>query len=272
MKISKARQRKVTTAFAVSAKDRSGKRATGVFVSLLNGTIICKRFRSGTIVSKILLVEDDNAFSAELSSYLRAKGYAVEIVTNCEKASDFLRVYAYDLVILDWELPDKPGVEFLADYRRGGGRTPVLMLTGRSAEQNVADGLELGADDYVTKPFSHAILGARIKALLRRPTDYTGDILQAGDLRVDPEKLIVMVGDSRLAIHRKEVEILCYLLRKRGQLVSADTILGAVWSSNDEATDYTVRQHIYSLRKKLSLAGLTDIIQTVHGSGYRINS
>lgn len=224
------------------------------------------------ILAKLLLVEDDKLLAGELVGFLKSKGFEVDHVLSAESAVDHLRVYSYDLIILDWNLPGQSGIDFLSDYRKSGGNLPTLMLTGQALDTQVEQGLDGGADDYVIKPFEPRILSARIRALLRRPEQINQQLMHIAGLEVDPENFTVKIEGEPIKLHRKEIEILCYLARRKGHLISAAMLLSSLWGAEKEATEYTVRQHIYSLRKKLASNGLADLIETVHGSGYRLNS
>ncbi len=220
-------------------------------------------------MAKILVVEDDKELLFAVENWLVLQDYLVETVANGADAADRLKFYQYDLLVLDWELPDGSGIEILASYRASGGQMPVLMLTGKGTITDKETGFDAGADDYLTKPFNMRELSARVKALLRRPGTTGGDLLKAGDLSVDPVSHKVMRGQSEIHLHPKEFALLEFFLRHPQQVFSPEALIDHVWSSYSDASPDSIRAYITKLRAKIGDKNKESIIRTVHGVGYR---
>lgn len=179
----------------------------------------------------------------------------------------------YDLIILDWMMPGQPGIEFLAKFRAAGVQTPVLMLTGMNTTQNKADGLETGADDYLTKPFDTRELVARVRALLRRPQALEGAQIAIGKICLDTRSTRVTCNGQDIALTRQEYLLLEFLMRNRDQVFSAETLVSRAWSTLSESSPDTVRVHMSRLRKKLEAGSGEDCpIKTMHRVGYMFDS
>lgn len=221
-------------------------------------------------MAKILLVEDDALIADSVVDALTAGGYTLEAVDNGNEGFDRLRLYHYDLAILDWNLPGLSGPEVLKKLRAAGTTTPVLMLTARREEAEKIEGLDSGADDYLTKPFSIKELSARIRALLRRPAQSFQNELKLGDLVIDPTACKAHRGGKEIDLLPKESAVLEFLIRHPNQLFDADQLLNYVWSSESDSSPEAVRQCIARLRKKLEVPGRKSPIVTLKGAGYRI--
>ncbi|CAM5786744.1 phosphate regulon transcriptional regulator PhoB [Castellaniella caeni] len=219
----------------------------------------------------ILIIEDEPAIQELLCLNLRHAGYAVQQAQNCQEALALIQQALPDLILLDWMLPDQPGVR-LARQLRGAARTrdiPLIMLTARSAEQDKVDGLEAGADDYLTKPFSLRELQARIKSLLRRRApQLTHDLIEVGGLTLDPGTHQVSGGGIALPMGPTEFRLLHFLMTHARRVYSRTQLLDQVWGDHVFVEERTVDVHIRRLRKALSPAALDHLIQTVRGAGY----
>ena len=216
---------------------------------------------------RIVLVEDDADLAFTVALALRREGWDVETFGTGGAALDHVREHGCDLVLLDLNLPDVDGLSVCRDLR-GHPPTravPILMLTARVDERDRLLGFELGADDYVTKPFSTRELVARIRALLRRAGPVASDDLVAGDLAIDRGAHRVTVAGSPLRLTKKEFDLLCLLVESRPRVVSRDTILSRVWGYTGEVETRTVDAHVKLLRKKIGESR----IETVVGVGYR---
>lgn len=222
-------------------------------------------------MAKILLVEDDKDLCAMIEDALVSQQHTVEMVHTGMDARDRLLTFNYDAVILDWNLPGLTGVSVLKELRERGNATPVIMLTGKSASEEKEIGLDTGADDYLTKPFSMRELQARIRALLRRPQGFTGTVLTAGDLTLDPVLRKVSRNGTELKLLPKEIALLEFFMRHKGQLFTAEAVLNRVWSSESEASPDSFRTCLKRLRQKIDQDGNESIIEYVHGLGYRLN-
>jgi DNA-binding response OmpR family regulator len=223
-------------------------------------------------MAKILLVEDEPDFSILIGEYLKTEHHVVEAVETGEDALDRLRFYKYDVVILDWMLPQLSGLEVCKRYRGTGGTTPILLLTAKKHVDEKEQGLDAGADDYLTKPFEMKELSARIRALLRRPQAFSGSVLQVGNLVLEPNTYRVTRSGDDISLLPKEFALLEFLMRHPNQVFSAEALLDRVWSSDSEASPETIRTYIKRLRKKIDLDGQPSILSTVHGVGYKLDA
>lgn len=218
-------------------------------------------------MAKIFLVEDDQDLANTVRTFLLFEHHSVEHVTDGEEAMTQLKSFEYDLLILDWELPRLHGIDILRRFRSHGGKTPVLMLTGRDTINEKEQGLDSGADDYLTKPFHMKELGARVRALLRRPAQASAtNVLTAGQLSVDTSKYRVTVNDEVVNLVPREFQLLEFFMRHQNQVFSAEALLNRVWPSDSEATSEALRTALKRLRKKIDPDG--KVLRTVHGVGY----
>lgn len=224
-------------------------------------------------MAKILLVEDDMGLSRMVRDWLTFEHHLVETADNGRDGLDKLQFYQYDLVILDWELPEMTGIEICKEFRSRGGTTPVLMLTGKGTIGDKESGFEAGADDYLTKPFHMKELSMRLKALLRRGgTALQGDTLKFRDLVLEPTSHRVTRDGKDLQLLPKEFALLEFLMRHPNQVFSAEALLSRVWASESDTTVDAVSTCIKRLRKKVDMDGQSSVIKTVHGVGYKLES
>lgn len=219
---------------------------------------------------RLLVVEDEPDLASAIARGLRQRGYAVDVALSYSEADIRLRSAGYDLVILDWALPDGSGLELCRALTSGDlplfepGRPKVLMLTARDAVDDRVAGLDAGADDYLVKPFAFAELAARVRALLRRDTE-AGPKLEVGDITVDPVRFVATRGDEILDLTVKEFALLEFFCSHPGEVLSQETLLEHVWDEMADPFTNTVRVTISNLRKKL---GDPPAIITVAGRGY----
>jgi DNA-binding response OmpR family regulator len=214
----------------------------------------------------VMIVEDEPPIGALLRTYLERAGYRVLWMRSGEDALTELRRHPVGLVLLDIGLPGIDGFEVC---RRIGGEVPVIMLTARDEEPDRVAGLEVGADDYVTKPFSPRELTARVKAVLRRTggrSPDAGDLLELGGLTLDRAAREVHLDGAEVQLTQREFDLLEYLVRHRGQVVSREQLLESVWDFRSPGETRTVEVHVAQLRKKL---GRPELIRTVRGVGYK---
>ena len=221
---------------------------------------------------RILVVEDEMKTRASIAEGFQLEGWNVLSASNGTEALDLLEHEPFDLVILDWRLPDRDGLDVLRDFRQRGRQTPVLILTARSTVPDRVAGLESGADDYLTKPFAFAELLARSRALLRRPVMSSGHFLRCGDLQLDTRARIAVRGDEEISLTPREVDILEYLLRYQGQIVTREMLERDVWKQSHRFTslDNVIDVQIMRLRRKVDRDGAEKLIHTVRGVGYRL--
>lgn len=215
---------------------------------------------------RMLIVEDERRLADSLAKGLTAEGFAVDVaydgVDGLHKAGEG----DYDLIVLDIMLPGMNGYRVCAALRAAGDETPVLMLTAKDGEYDEAEGLDTGADDYLTKPFSYVVLLARVRALLRRRTRGASPVLRVGALTVEPDRHRVSVGEREAELTAKEFAVLEYLAVRAGEVVSKSDILEHVWDFAYEGDVNIVEVYISALRRKLGAGWIT----TVRGAGYRL--
>ncbi|MBX9685756.1 MAG: response regulator transcription factor [Candidatus Obscuribacterales bacterium] len=222
-------------------------------------------------MAKVLLVEDDSELAETLVSWLRMENFTVERVALGEDGLQLLENYKYDLVVLDWGLPNLSGLELLRKFRAAGGSTPVIFLTGKDDISSKELGLDTGADDYLTKPFDVRELGARIRSLLRRPGGLLPKKIAVGNLALDTETRKVLLNSGAVRLTNREFSVLEFLLRHQNQVFSARALMDAVWPSESEASEDTVRSCVKNLRRKIT-EGDDCVLKTIPGAGYIIES
>jgi two-component system phosphate regulon response regulator PhoB len=223
----------------------------------------------------VLVVEDEPQIQELVAVNLEHLGHRVLRAASAEEAEQFIRAELPDVLVLDWMLPGESGLAF-ARRLRGDARTrelPILMLTARAMEQDKISGLEAGADDYLTKPFSPKELAARIKAVLRRRApQLSGDAVEVEGLRLDPASHRVSAGEHRLTLPPAEFRLLHFLLTHPGRVYSRAQLLDQVWGDHVYIEERTVDVHIRRLRKALEPSGHDKLIDTVRGAGYGLRA
>lgn len=222
---------------------------------------------------RILVVEDERAIREMVVFTLKRAGFAVSEAEDASAARRALVDHSPDLVLLDWMLPDLSGLELARALRRDQAtrELPIIMLTARAAEDDKVMGLESGADDYLTKPFSARELVARIQALLRRAAGADGEALAVGGLRLDPASHRVSVEGAEVTLGPTEYRLLKFFMSQPERVFSRAQVLDRVWGGNVYIEERTVDVHIRRLRKALTPHGCDAYIQTVRGSGYRFS-
>jgi DNA-binding response OmpR family regulator len=218
---------------------------------------------------RILVAEDDAALRSVLERGLRENGYVVDAVADGAAALHHMRAYEYDVAVVDWRMPERAGIEVVAEARSRGDRTPILMLTARDTPADRVAGLNEGADDYLVKPFDFAELVARLQALQRRPPLAVGPVLECGSLRFDPASRTATVSGERLALTAIESALVELFLRRSPNVLSRQRIAVQVWENEANAVgSNTIDVHIGRLRAKLEQSSAR--IETVRGIGYRM--
>jgi two-component system OmpR family response regulator len=215
---------------------------------------------------RVLVVEDEERLATALQRGLHAEGFAVDIAATGPAGLEAARHGEYDAMILDVMLPGLSGYRVVRALRAEGHWLPVLMLSAKDGEHDQADGLDCGADDYLTKPFSYVVLLARLRALLRRGAAPRPAVLTVGSLTLDPARRRVTLEGTDVALTTREYGLLQYLMRRAGDVVSKTELLDHVWDANEETAPNAVEVYVGYLRRKLG----RERLETVRGVGYRL--
>ena len=219
---------------------------------------------------KLLLVDDDTALTSSLQRGLQAEGFVIDVSADGLDALWRAEEASYGAIILDIMLPGRNGFAVCAELRRRGDWTPILMLTAKDGDLDQAEALDTGADDYLTKPFSFAVLVARLRALLRRAEVRTLSPMTVGDLHIDPARMIAARGSTRIELTTRQFHVLEHLVRNAGSVVSKQDLLDAVWSSEFEGDPNIVEVYVHRLRRQIDEPFDRHSLQTVRGAGYRL--
>ena len=219
---------------------------------------------------RVLLIEDDVTIARLLKEGLEDESYAVDVVNDGSEGYRTAAADDYDVIILDVMLPGMNGYEVCRSLRNDGNKTPILMLTARDTERDIVEGLDTGADDYLAKPFSFDVLLARIRALLRRPNEKLEEILQVGDLKLDPSSKKVTRASQEINLTAKEYGVLEYLMRNKGKVLSKEQIISHVWDFDADVLPNNVELFIMFLRRKIDKPFESKLIHTVSGFGYKL--
>ncbi len=223
-------------------------------------------------MARILVVEDEPRLAQGLEDDLKLEGYEVEVARDGETAGRRALEQPFDLIVLDVMLPRKDGFEVCRELRRAGLRTPVILLTAKTQESDKVLGLELGADDYVTKPFSPRELRARIKAVLRRAAGEIPEVYRFGDMEVDFTRYQIRRAGKPVEVTPLEFKLLAAFVRSRGRVLSRDQLLDEVWGRGTFVTDRVIDTHITNLRKKIEPEPAQPrYLVSVRGVGYRFD-
>ncbi len=219
---------------------------------------------------KILVIEDEAKTADSVRSGLEAEGYRVDLVRTGDAGAALLRLRAFDLIILDWMLPGRDGIEILGELRLRGDKTPVLLLTARDAVEDRVLGLDSGADDYLVKPFAFAELLARIRVLLRRAGQEESVRHHVADLTLDLRTRLVRRGDDDIGLTPREFDVLLYLMRAEGQVVTRTMLAQELWRETNRSTplDNVIDVHLARLRRKVDDGRSLRLIHTVRGVGF----
>lgn len=219
---------------------------------------------------RVLVVEDETRLAEALRSGLQREGHAVDVAHDGAEGLWYAGENSYDVIVLDLMLPVLDGFEVCRQLRGRDDWTPVLMLTARDADKDLVTGLDAGADDYVTKPFSFEVLVARLRSLQRRGVVERPTSLTVGDLRLDPATRSVMRGDVPVDLTAREFAVLEVMMRNRGLVLGKQQLIGAVWGFDFDGDPNIVEVYVARVRRKVDRAFGRDTIQTVRGSGYLI--
>lgn len=220
---------------------------------------------------RLLLIEDDKEIINLLSIALKSLGFAVDSAENGENGLNLALINHYDLIITDYNLPIISGREIIESVRSENQSTPILVLSVRSEISDRVELLNLGADDYLTKPFTLSELLARIKALLRRPQNLKTSILKIGDIEMQPERFLLTKNGKRISLPSKEFSLLQYLIENKGEIMSRQKIMEHVWDEEADPFSNTIEVHIMNLRKKIETKN-KPMIFTYPNRGYKIDT
>jgi two-component system, OmpR family, phosphate regulon response regulator PhoB len=221
-------------------------------------------------MARILVVEDELELAKLISNWLRRDHHLVEVAHDGTTALHQLSISSYDVVVLDWMLPELSGVEVCKRYRQQGGNAPVIMITAKQNLDDKETGFEAGIDDYVTKPFQLKELAMRVKAVLRRTGSEHHTKFKFLDVEIDVEHHRVLKDGHEVHLLPKEFRLLEFFFRHPSRVFNADELISSVWEMDSTAHHDTVRGHITRLRRKLDSPGHPSVIETVHGVGYKL--
>lgn len=221
---------------------------------------------------KLLLVEDNIYLAENIESFLKGNDYIVEKAYSLSEAKEKVFVYDYELIILDLGLPDGNGLELLKKLRLNNNNTGVLIVTAKDAIEDKVKGLELGADDYVTKPFHMAELFARIKSIIRRKLFDGNNLLVVNDLKADLNASQIYINNKALDLTKKEYDLLLYLMNNKNRVITKESIAEHLWGDDIDQIDNFdfIYNHVKNVRKKISNAGGQNSIRSVYGMGYKL--
>jgi DNA-binding response OmpR family regulator len=219
---------------------------------------------------RLLLVEDNERFAGLLKQGLSVAGFVVDVLSTAGDAAAALRTSRFEIVVLDLGLPDADGLEVLAEMRRRGDATPVLILTARGGLKDRVTGLQSGADDYLVKPFALEELVARLQALLRRPGNLLGVALKLGNVTLDTVARQIFVGDQPIFFSPREIAVLEHLLRRSGRVVAKTFLEDNLYGLSQEVGSNAVEVYVHRLRRHLAEVGASVQIHTLRGVGYLI--
>jgi DNA-binding response OmpR family regulator len=223
-------------------------------------------------VKKLLIVDDDLEFAHALKSTLIKESVHVDVLTSGLDCLQVLQNFQFDLVLLDWNLPDLSGLEVCIKFRSRGGTTPIIFLTGRQAIDDKESGLDAGGDDYLTNPIEVRELQARMRSVERRANRSGLIAREVRGVSIDPKLHLALKADQNVRLSMSELDILEFFMNNTDTYFSAKQIFAAVWPSNSEASEDVVRVHMNLLRRRLSRIGADNLIETVRGAGYILRS
>lgn len=219
----------------------------------------------------ILIIEDEKVLLNSISGYLENEGYHVEGVSTFKEASEKINLYSYDCILVDIGLPDGSGFDVISELKKNRILSGVIIISARNALEDKLKGLEIGADDYLTKPFDMAELNARVKAIIRRKNFEGQTDIVFNEIRIEPNKRQVFVNDSEIILTRKEYDLLLYFLSNPKWILTKESIAEHLWGDHMDMADSFdfIYTHIKNLRKKIVEYGKADYIQSVYGVGYK---
>jgi len=222
---------------------------------------------------KILIIEDEEILRSNIIAYLQAEGNVCDYAANFRTASQKIEIYAYDCILLDLGLPDGDGLQLLQDLKKTGRTDGVIIITARNSVDQRIEGLSLGADDYLIKPFHLSELGARVMAIIRRRTFNGSDRIVFNELNINIQSKEVMVRDRNINLTRKEFDLLLFFVANKSKVISKSAAVEHIWGDHADMADSFdfIYTHIKNIRKKLIDAGSKDYFHSVYGIGYKFS-
>ncbi|KZN64402.1 response regulator [Pseudoalteromonas luteoviolacea] len=217
---------------------------------------------------RILITEDNKQLAQFIQQAILQDGHAADIANCAAQMHSLFDGWQYDALVLDLGLPDTDGIDVIRELRAKNNPVPILILTARGGVEDRIKGLDLGADDYLNKPFAIDELKARLRAILRRPVEYAGNILTRGNIAVDTKSRRVLIDEANISMGKTEVAILEYMIRHASLTVSKEAIYDAIYALGFEVTDNAIQVAMHRIRKKLEQAGASAEIKTIRGIGY----
>lgn len=222
---------------------------------------------------KVLIIEDEKALAESVEQYLNQEGYRSEKVAGFNQAREKINLYNYDCIIVDIGLPDGNGLDIIKELKQIKSDAGIIILSARNNLKDRIDGLEIGADDYLTKPFHLSELNARIKSIIRRRSFSGSKEVVCNEIRIDLDSMNVFVNDQQLTLTKKEYDLLLFFLSNKNRVVTKESIAEHLWGDNMDLVDSYdfIYTHIKNLRRKMLDKGANDYIQTIYGMGYKFN-
>lgn len=222
---------------------------------------------------KILIVEDEIELLVAISNFLTKENFICELAENYSRADDKLAVYEYDIILLDITLPDGNGLELINNIKKNHRNAGIIIISAKNSLDDKINGLDLGADDYITKPFYLSELNSRIKALLRRKQFDGTSIVSFNEITVDTDSKQVKIAGKEISLTKKELDLLLFFLINRGRVLTKEAITDHLWEDNIEMADTFdfIYTHLNNLRRKIRNAGGADYIKTLYGMGYKFS-
>jgi DNA-binding response OmpR family regulator len=223
---------------------------------------------------KILIVEDEIELLKEIESYLLKESYICEVASNFNEANEKLHLYHYDIAIVDITLPGGSGLTLIESLKQRHSDTGILIISAKNSLDDKLTGLEIGADDYITKPFHLAELNARVKAIIRRRKFEGVNEIVFNEIKINPEDKTVDINNNKLQLTKKEYDLLHFFVANKNRLLTKESIAEHLWGDNIDLADNFdfIYTHINNLRKKIVAAGGTDYLQTIYGMGYKYSN
>jgi DNA-binding response OmpR family regulator len=220
---------------------------------------------------KVLIIEDEEELSAVIANYLTDVGYTCEQTTHLNRAVEKVSIYEYDVLLLDIGLPDGNGLDLINTVKQIQTKTGIIVVSAKNSLDDKIAGLDMGADDYMTKPFQLSELNSRIKAVLRRRHFEGSHLVQFNEITVDTESKVASINQRPLTLTRKEYDLLLFFLVNKNRLLTKEAIAEHLWGDHIDLSDNFdfIYTHINNLRKKILTKGGTDYIKTVYGMGYK---